>query len=1219
MEHKAFDLNIADILMELPLGICCHRVKEGCVFQEKYVFHSANSAFYQCIGYTSKEFEQKGNLIRSILVADDRKRLAKRAEEAANHPGKTYSDVFEILRKDGKTSHIQWNAKCLQREDADNYLICCCMSVESFMKGQSALMDRLNKEKLEKRKLNDLVYEMPVGVAVIKGRHEVCLDVANTEFLRAGGYSVSEMMENGRLLTDFIYGPDIGTFEEAVESCWERKEAQEFEIRIITKDGKVRWEMFQCRLYYYRDAVPYYILTSWDINERKELEAELRLMDEQYRMLEEVTDEFPFEYDVIQKRFRVPQKYHVNGKVPDPDVKYMDFEENLADIYQEDKEEYIQAIEMASKREMSGFVDYRMNTSAASSEPVYAWYRTVYRSIIGGSREIIRIIGRSYDISTDRKIQEKLSEEMRLDPLTRLLNKVAVGEEVKQFLEKNREGTHVLFLIDIDNFKNINDTFGHTVGDTVISDIAQIIRSQFRKTDLVGRIGGDEFVVFMKNTTVDQAAEMAEQLCRETQKQLIGDDAVVCVTLSVGLAVFGIDGDDYGTLFEMADRAMYRTKRKGKNDFSFARKGAKTGYEESREIKGAESDLRISRNTDKEFLNFAFSLLSHAKDINGSLNVLIEQIGKKYNLDIVSVLEYSDERPEMTLTNYWSNFGPVYEKWVIPRTLREFETAVYGEYVAVSEKELTESGRDILENFNAGDRKVRQIAGVKFEFSGSRTGMLVVGVHQKENCFEEGDKVTFCELGRVVAVFVSLRNKIGDDQKEIQQLQNRDKLTGLYNVDVFKQKTEEVLLKAARKQKRKAQTGKRDRTSANGGEEPQVYAILNVDINNFAYVNENFGQKVGDSILKEFARLIGGSSGVLKASRMYSDYFVALLCGKSREEIYQKVLNGNAQFEARQKKRYPASTMKLSNGICFVDDYEETFESILEGANLARKQAKEQKNSNIVIYKDDMREKRDEAILITGRFYQAMQDGEIEVYLQPKFLLKEEKIYGAEALARWRPAEGELLSPVRFIPPLENMGYVIDLDFYILEQLLGVMKRWKDEGKELFTISTNFSRRNFDNGGMDFVERLNGTLERYQIEPGYIEIEVTESVIVENLGSLKECLQKLEELGYRIAIDDFGTGYSSLSVLLEIPANVVKIDKSFTDRIEMEEQLEFVSHMGQFIRSAKEEVIFEGIESREQLEFLIACGFRYGQGYLFDKPLPVEEFERKYILDSTRS
>ena len=138
-------------------------------------------------------------------------------------------------------------------------------------------------------------------------------------------------------------------------------------------------------------------------------------------------------------------------------------------------------------------------------------------------------------------------------------------------------------------------------------------------------------------------------------------------------------------------------------------------------------------------------------------------------------------------------------------------------------------------------------------------------------------------------------------------------------------------------------------------------------------------------------------------------------------------------------------------------------------------------------------------------------------------------------------------------------------------------------------------------------------MSRYQVPAEYIEIEVTENVVVENLESLKNCLNQLAEIGFRIAIDDFGTGYSSLNVLLEIPADVIKVDKTFTRKLDQKKQRQFVSRMGLLIKAAKEEVIFEGIETDEQEEFLKSSGFKYGQGYLFDRPLPVEEFERKYL------
>lgn len=271
--------------------------------------------------------------------------------------------------------------------------------------------------------------------------------------------------------------------------------------------------------------------------------------------------------------------------------------------------------------------------------------------------------------------------------------------------------------------------------------------------------------------------------------------------------------------------------------------------------------------------------------------------------------------------------------------------------------------------------------------------------------------------------------------------------------------------------------------------------------------------------------------------------------------------------------------MKLSAGICFLSG-KSSFETILESANLARKYAKEHNITSGVVYIEKMRQTRDEQVLIATRFHAAIQRGEFEMFLQPKFRLKENTIYGAEALARWHFGEDGYLQPNRFVPALELMGYIKDLDFFILEQLLKYMTKWKKSGKSLFTISTNFSRKHFENGGEAFLQRMHETMDKYDIDPSYIEVEVTESVMTEKLEDLKHCMIELAQMGFRIAIDDFGTGYSSLSVLYEIPANVVKIDKSFTDKVMVDNRGEFVSQMGKFIRAAKEEIVVEELRQK---------------------------------------
>lgn len=992
-----------------------------------------------------------------------------------------------------------------------------------FNKEEIDYEDQLRQSERERKDLKNIIYELPVGLITVKGRNELTIDIANHEFCRMSGYRSADFSMEKMCMAQLIHMEDYMMFEDAAEVCRRGKTSDEFEARIVTADQNVIWAMFQFQIYTYRSAVPYYLVSCWDITERKKMENEIMLVNERYHMLEEVSDDIVLDYDVKKQQFEIPECYLKFAE--DKSVKYAGIEELYGAIHPDDRERFQKMFETALQREMKGTAEYRLRQGGKESGK-YAYFRTRYQSIADYDGKISHIIGRSYDISTERAVREKLLREVQLDPLTRIYNKTASGEIVDAFLEKSTQGTHVLYVIDIDDFKKINDTFGHTVGDMVISDIATLIREQFTDEAVVGRVGGDEFMVFVKDTSLQEAEAKAEQLCTNVQKTLSGDGAVIVVTLSVGMAVTGKDGYDYSTLFERADHAMYHIKKNGKNHYGFA------GETEEGDCEGKyrteEKENRRNLVADKEFLNTAFSLLSHARDINGSLNVLLEQIGRKYQMNMVSVFEYAPDGKNMLLTNCWSDMGQIYEKNILPITWPKLMKAEVGEFVQTTPKWQEKRKKEWLE-WSGNAIPIQSIAAVKFEYSNGKTGCIDVGSVEQGKQWRTEEIGTICELSRVVAVFVTLREKMQEDQQAIHKLKNRDRLTGLYNLEAFRTKLVQLL---------------------EAEENPQ--------------------------------------------------------------EIRRRVKEGNEEFEAKLQERYPAGGMKLSAGICFLSG-KSSFETILESANLARKYAKEHNITSGVVYIEKMRQTRDEQVLIATRFYAAIQRGEFEMFLQPKFRLKENTIYGAEALARWHFGEEGYLQPNRFVPALELMGYIKDLDFFIFEQLLKYMTKWKESGKSLFTISTNFSRKHFENGGEAFLQRIHETMAKYDIDPSYIEVEVTESVMTEKLGDLKRCMIELAQMGFRIAIDDFGTGYSSLSVLYEIPANVVKIDKSFTDKVMVDNRGEFVSQMGKFIRAAKEEIVVEGIETEEQRQFLESHGFEYGQGYLFDRPIPADEFERKYL------
>jgi EAL domain-containing protein (putative c-di-GMP-specific phosphodiesterase class I) len=266
-----------------------------------------------------------------------------------------------------------------------------------------------------------------------------------------------------------------------------------------------------------------------------------------------------------------------------------------------------------------------------------------------------------------------------------------------------------------------------------------------------------------------------------------------------------------------------------------------------------------------------------------------------------------------------------------------------------------------------------------------------------------------------------------------------------------------------------------------------------------------------------------------------------------------------------------------------------------------------------VFFEKEFREEKFREQQVIGAFYGALYRDDFRMYLQPKFRLGNHEVYGAEALARWQLTDGTIMPPEEFLEPLEHIGYVRELDFYIFEEVLKAMTRWQTGNRKQIVVSTNFSGVHFENDVEHFLERIRLLISKYSISPTFIEIEVTESAMVHNMQNLKYGMDRLHEMGFRIAIDDFGTGYSSLSVLMDIPADVVKMDKSFIDNGIEGRRRDLITEIGKLVRIAGKEIIFEGIETEEQEQLLMECGFHNGQGYLCNRPIMVPEFERLYF------
>lgn len=632
-------------------------------------------------------------------------------------------------------------------------------------------------------------------------------------------------------------------------------------------------------------------------------------------------------------------------------------------------------------------------------------------------------------------------------------------------------------------------------------------------------------------------------------------------------------------------------------------RGGKNGYE----IAGAK-DVGMIRNgiknierrenmgaEDREFLAFSISLMAHAKNIDGSLNMLLNRITERYQLDLVMVFEDNTENDGMVMTNYFGNNFSFYGKSAFPKKSPSLKELQPGEYMIVknSRSNFATGMGNYLKSTDTYNEKAPFSAVVgKFEYVGGCTGEVIYVSLDEERQWQPGELEIFQELTRMMAIFVSLRYRVTESREQISSIQKKDPLTGLYNQEAFREAVVEILAHS---------------------KPDEVYAIEYMDINNFGYINENYGYKVGDSVLKMFAQDIFVQEYFRAGCRLYSDFFLLLIADESQEKMIDRLHSRNKRFTNMQNHRYPNSGMGVSAGVYILEDNKMDIEFAIENANLAWKNAKNTGKRDITLYNPSLRIQRTEEQKIVGEFYEALYRDDFQMYLQPKFILGDRSVYGAEALARWKRPDGKILPPGVFIDSLEKIGYITELDFYIYEEVLKTLEKWDKQHRRKIVISTNFSGRHFESDGEEFLNRIQHVLSKYSVRPEYIEIEVTEGVLVKNVAVLEKCMNRLHEIGFRVAIDDFGTGYSSLSVLADMPADVIKIDKSFINKGMTEQKKNLLYEIGRMVKILHKDIIIEGVETEEQEQFLKEGGFTCGQGYLCNCPVPIGDFEKMYL------
>ena len=386
------------------------------------------------------------------------------------------------------------------------------------------------------------------------------------------------------------------------------------------------------------------------------------------------------------------------------------------------------------------------------------------------------------------------------------------------------------------------------------------------------------------------------------------------------------------------------------------------------------------------------------------------------------------------------------------------------------------------------------------------------------------------------------------------------------------------------------------------------FAIIQFDINSFKLINQKYGDTFGDEVLKHISTYLAKrETSSFLGSRFGADIFTIFVTYDNECEVYCLINEIRNDLSI-----YKNVKMSLAFGAYFAKDKNIPLRVMTDCVAIARKKNKGKYNEDVNVFDKNDADKLNSIKEIENDMVSALENGEFQVYLQPKCNINSGKIIGAEALVRWIHPKKGIISPGDFIPIFEQNGFIETLDMYVCKVTCKIIKGWIENGKEPVPISFNLSRVYLGKDGL--VDKINDIVSEYNIPKNLIEVEITETY--EN-AQADQCIEQLRENGYTLLMDDFGSGYSSLNTLRKDQFDVIKFDRGFLgDSMLSEKGKKIISHTINMTRDIGMEIIAEGVETDVQAEFLLNSGCEQAQGFLYSKPVPIQVFENKLFASS---
>lgn len=1038
--------------------------------------------------------------------------------------------------------------------------------------------------------LGDKMPETGGAIFILRNDERLTVVNASRGFWNLIQCTAEELMtEHAISFLSFVVDEDVEKVRNAISANGSSFIPQ-FDFRIRKEGVYYKW----CKLYGVKDIdaktkTSVSNCIALDVTESKLAENALVVEKERYRLLLTNITSAMWQYDVASDTLSIAKgSDKENDFVPVED--YRTTLIRSGDIHPD----HIEAFNELCDNLKSGAEHVSGELMMKSHSGKYGWYSVFGACIRDAQGAVVSYLGQIKNTNNEHKIQDQLKLQNEIDPLTRLNNRYAFVRYVDALIAgagARRSGA--LFIIDVDDFVKINDNLGRLFGDALLIELSAALKNIFSSDCVFGRIGGDEFVVYADYFACEgQIKRKAADVCGCVSHCFLNTEQTESVTCSVGVARFPIDGKTCEQLFYKADTALVLSKYSGKNTFSLYADGMDECISELYDKLPARNRLGVVATALKEadLLSQAIEILFDSRELSSSINLIISLIGRRFGVDRISIIELSKENNAANVSYQW-NSELVSTDESRPRRFSHEDGLKFIICSSDDEYYFTDDIEALIRN-QPSLREVFCDLGVKSILQCLiREGVNIRGCMNFAICRDNVSlgKESINEIALIAKIVAGYLVRLRA-QQDVDMLSHTDKLTGAMNYISFKAEAENLI-----------RSKPDDRR-----------AVVYFDIDRFKFINETYGYSVGDEILIAISRLFEKNLKKDEVfARVTADKFIAFLCVREHEDIEQRISSIHKQVNSIKKTDSDHYYIPMRSGVYLAGKGETDVSAMVDKANLARKSVKNIHTNTIAFYEESLKDRIKRQKEIEEVMLDALRGDEFVVYYQPKFSLSREGVVGAEALVRWNRAGIGILKPDEFIPVFEDNGFVVELDFYVLEKVCKKLRSDIDKKAAPMPISVNFSRVHL--GCDDFISRIKSCIDKYELPSNLVEIEITESALTDNEDYLTDVMNSLHGIGLIISMDDFGSGYSSLNLLKKLPVDVLKLDRNFFDARKASERERCI--IANIVNMAKElgiSVVAEGVETDEQAGFLRNIKCDVAQGFLFERPMDESSFEQKY-------